>query len=154
MSTVNEPSPPSLVRSRSEDDITDERAIKRQRLDDAHDVQAPGAPDLAEPLETLPSPLDEDMKSLTPGSSGPYNLENVLPQSRTLMGLPPAPELPPDGFMHRTCEVDVGISQYIGQGLSEINGIIKQRFFHDSRLTALSNHFVLDSRTFWFMKSI
>jgi hypothetical protein len=35
--------------------------------------------------------------------------------------------LPPDGFMHRTCEVDVGISQYIGDGLSEINGIIKQR---------------------------
>jgi tRNA pseudouridine13 synthase len=56
-----------------------------------------------------------------------YNLENLLPLSRSLMGLPPAPDLPPDGFMHRTCEVDVGISQYLGNGLSEINGIIKQR---------------------------
>ncbi|PVG03526.1 tRNA pseudouridine synthase D [Serendipita vermifera] len=57
-----------------------------------------------------------------------YKMENLLPPSRTLMGLPPAPKLPPDGFMHRTCEIDVGISQYIGDGTSEIHGIIKQRF--------------------------
>jgi hypothetical protein len=57
----------------------------------------------------------------------PYKMENLLPPSRTLMGLPPAPKLPPDGIMHRTCEIDVGISQYIGDGTSEIHGIIKQR---------------------------
>jgi len=87
-----------------------------------------------------------------------YNLENLLPQSRSLMGLPPAPELPPDGFMHRTCEVDVGISQYIGNNLSEINGIIKQRYVPLSCLQGLqvarSNaNLLLGSRIFWYMRS-
>lgn len=130
MSTVNKSSPTSpLIRARSDDDLPDERAAKRQKIGEeenelGHD--APEAPDLTKPVEP-PSPVDEEMNDPPAETKRRYNLENVLPQSRSLMGLPPAPVLPPDGFMHRTCEIDVGISQYIGQGLSEINGIIKQR---------------------------
>jgi tRNA pseudouridine13 synthase len=129
MSTVDEPSTTSpLLRARSEDDLPDERAAKRQKIRQEDDGQAPEAFEAPDPTKYLEPSPDEEMTDALATVKEPYNLENVLPQSRTLMRLPPAPEVPPDGFMHRTCEIDVGISQYIGQGLSAINGIIKQRY--------------------------
>src|SRR4051812_20738672 len=121
MSTNDELGSASLVRARSEDELLgEERQTKRVKRDEVDEIHIDSAPQADQP-----APIDETMTS---GSLNvKYNLENLLPQSRSLMGLPPAPELPPDGFMHRTCEVDVGISQYIGSNLSEINGIIKQR---------------------------
>jgi hypothetical protein len=122
MSVDHEQSTNTLVRARSDDElIENERPPKRMREespkgDHTPEAQADSAMIVDKTLSDEPSPLSKE-----------YNLENLLPLSRSLMGLPPAPELPPDGFMHRTCEVDVGISQYIGDGLSEINGIIKQR---------------------------
>lgn len=118
MSVDHEQSTSTLVRARSEDElIEDERPSKRIKAGEpAPDAQIDSAMTVETDLNDTSSPLTKI-----------YNLENLLPPSRRLMGLPPAPELPPDGFMHRTCEVDVGISQYIGDGLSEINGIIKQR---------------------------
>ena len=121
MSTSDELGLASLVRPRSEDDLIEgERQTKRAKHEDADSVKF----DSALEAEQTTS-VDETMINGFPTTK--YNLENLLPQSRSLMGLPPAPELPPDGFMHRTCEIDVGISQYIGSNLSEISGIIKQR---------------------------
>lgn len=124
MSTNDELAPASLVRSRSEDELLgEERQTKRVKRDDVDAIRIDSAPEAGQPAS-----VDETMNNDSLNEK--YNLENLLPQSRSLMGLPPAPELPPDGFMHRTCEVDVGISQYIGSNLSEISGIIKQRCVH------------------------
>jgi tRNA pseudouridine13 synthase len=122
----------SLIRPRSEDDLLEEeRETKRAKLEGGEDGQQfDRAPEAGQPTA-----VEETMDYSS--ADAKYNLENLLPQSRSLMGLPPAPELPPDGFMHRTCEVDVGISQYIGNNLSEINGIIKQRYVPSSPLQGL-----------------
>jgi tRNA pseudouridine13 synthase len=122
----------SLIRPRSEDDLLEEeRGTKRAKIEGGEDGQQfDPAPEAGQP-----TPIEETMNYDSADTK--YNLENLLPQSRSLMGLPPAPELPPDGFMHRTCEVDVGISQYIGNNLSEINGIIKQRYVPSNRLQGL-----------------
>ncbi|CCA66620.1 related to PUS7-pseudouridine synthase [Serendipita indica DSM 11827] len=125
MSTSAEPTNDvSLVRPRDEEDVgDDERLLKRPKLtDEEAEIMTENAPlDLTMTVDAHTS------GTLTP-SSYTYKQENLLPPSRKLLGLPPAPEFPPDGLMHRTLEVDVGISQYIGKGLSQINGIIKQRF--------------------------
>jgi len=112
----------SLVRPRSgSDSLEEERLTKRVKIENGG-----ASRQLDSRSET--GQLSSAEETMNYGSaSTKYNLENLLPPSRSLLGLPPAPELPPDGFMHRTCEVDVGISQYIGNSLSEINGIIKQR---------------------------
>jgi hypothetical protein len=52
------------------------------------------------------------------------NPENPLPPSHVLLGKPPPIS---DGFMFRIQETDVGISEYIGQNIPKIDGIIKQR---------------------------
>jgi tRNA pseudouridine13 synthase len=123
MSTCDEIPLPSLTRPRPDDDLLqEERQTKRAKIEgDENGQQFDSALEAGQPTS-----VEETMDSSS--SNAKYNLENLLPQSRSLMGLPPAPELPPDGFMHRTCEIDVGISQYIGNNLSEINGIIKQRY--------------------------
>ncbi|KAJ7781116.1 pseudouridine synthase [Mycena metata] len=51
--------------------------------------------------------------------------EHILPPSHSLLGIPlPVATNGPMNFV----EADVGISEYIGQGISKIEGIIKQRF--------------------------
>lgn len=50
--------------------------------------------------------------------------ENPLPPSHVLLGKPPPIS---DSFMFRIQETDVGISEYIGQSIPKIDGIIKQR---------------------------
>ncbi|KAG8860947.1 hypothetical protein FRB91_000143 [Serendipita sp. 411] len=105
-----------------EESLDDERPLQRVKLDeDAGQEPLQNDVDITMTIDTSPR------GSVTPPGFT-FNQENLLPPSRKFLGLPPAPELPPDGFMHRTLEVDVGISQYIGTGLSQINGIIKQRF--------------------------
>lgn len=122
MSISNESPINPLVRPRAEEEITgDERPPKRLKGDSLGGEQPP------ERAIDSTMIIESHSDGKLPSSTIKYNLENLLPPSRSLMGLPPAPELPPDGFMHRTCEVDVGISQYIGNGISQINGIIKQR---------------------------
>lgn len=104
----------ATVRAREEDEIQDERASKRLKTS-----------------EDEPHPADTVMDHTTAGEGAHgqfYNLENLLPPSRELLGLPPTPPIPPDGVMHRTSEPDVGISEYIGKGLPAIQGIIKQRY--------------------------
>jgi tRNA pseudouridine13 synthase len=122
MSVDHERSTSTLVRARSDDEpIEDKRPPKRMRGESPKGDHTPEAQ-----VDSAMIP-DRNLSDEPLPLSKRYNLENLLPLSRSLMGLPPAPDMPPDGFMHRTCEVDVGISQYLGDGLSEINGIIKQR---------------------------
>ncbi|KAF5390713.1 hypothetical protein D9757_002685 [Collybiopsis confluens] len=54
------------------------------------------------------------------------NTENLLPPSHSLLGVPAPPSAA--GRAINFLETDVGISQYVGQGVSKIEGIIKQRF--------------------------
>jgi hypothetical protein len=132
MSTSDEIPLPSLIRPRPEDELLEEeRQTKRAKTEGGEDGQQFGSALAA----GQPTSVEETMDYSSANTK--YNLENLLPQSKSLMGLPPAPELPPDGFMHRACEIDVGISQYIGSNLSEINGIIKQRYIPSSPLQVL-----------------
>jgi len=104
------------ARPREDDELQGDRAPKRLKLseDEPHQVDAViGSATIGESSQA-PSHL--------------YNLENLLPPSRELLGLPPTSHVPPDGVMHRTSEPDVGISEYIGKGLPTIQGIIKQRY--------------------------
>ncbi|KAG8757318.1 hypothetical protein FRC14_002166 [Serendipita sp. 396] len=140
-----------------EESLDDERPLQRVKLDeDAGQEPLQNDVDITMTIDTSPR------GSVTPPGFT-FNQENLLPPSRKFLGLPPAPELPPDGFMHRTLEVDVGISQYIGTGLSQINGIIKQRFVTPllvvlSRPTGSTSAKLLTtfqgSRTLWFMRLI
>ena len=106
----------ATVRPREDDEPQDERPSKRRKLSEDEQHQADTVPDGAKTEERAQ------------GQFHVYNLENLLPPSRELLGLPPAPPIPPDGVMHRTSETDVGISEYIGKGLPTIHGIIKQRY--------------------------
>ncbi|KAG8773171.1 hypothetical protein FRC15_002222 [Serendipita sp. 397] len=91
-----------------EESLDDERPLQRVKLDeDAGQEPLQNDVDITMTIDTSPR------GSVTPPGFT-FNQENLLPPSRKFLGLPPAPELPPDGFMHRTLEVDVGISQYIG----------------------------------------
>jgi hypothetical protein len=103
--TISGDLPMARARPREEDELQDERAPKRFK-----------------PSEDEPHQADAVMSSATTGESPQgqfhlYNLENLLPPSRELLGLPPTSQIPPDGVMHRTSEPDVGISEYIGKGL-------------------------------------
>jgi tRNA pseudouridine13 synthase len=106
----------ATVRPREDDELRDERVPKRLKLSDDGSHQADPVTDDATAGERDQSKIHV------------YNLENLLPPSRELLGLPPTPQIPPDGVMHRTSEPDVGISEYIGEGLPTIQGIIKQRY--------------------------
>ncbi|KIK68015.1 hypothetical protein GYMLUDRAFT_804143 [Collybiopsis luxurians FD-317 M1] len=52
--------------------------------------------------------------------------ENLLPPSHSLLGVPNPPS--EAGRAINFLETDVGISEYVGRGVSKIEGIIKQRF--------------------------
>jgi tRNA pseudouridine13 synthase len=113
------------ARPREEDELQDERAPKRFKLS-----------------EDEPRQADAVMGGATTGESSQsqshiHNLENLLPPSRELLGLPPTPHTPPDGVMHRTSEPDVGISEYIGKDLPTIQGIIKQRYGYPCILSSI-----------------
>jgi tRNA pseudouridine13 synthase len=60
----------------------------------------------------------------SPVVEGGVEIENPLPPSHVLLGIPPATS---DGFMFRIQERDVGISEYVGRNAPKIDGIIKQR---------------------------
>ncbi|GBE79670.1 pseudouridine synthase [Sparassis latifolia] len=64
--------------------------------------------------QTVPSALKSDVESL-------------LPPSHAFLGAP-APVYTEDGSMQRIMETDVGISEYVGHDVPQIEGIIKQRF--------------------------
>jgi tRNA pseudouridine13 synthase len=102
----------ATVRPREDEEREDERASKRLKVSEDEPHQADGVVEGATRAQ---------------GQIHVYHLENLLPPSRELLGLPPIPQTPPDGVMHRTSEPDVGISEYIGKGLPMIQGIIKQR---------------------------
>lgn len=89
-----------IVHEREQDDGDIERYSKRSRLDKSEQPDA----------------------STTDGPAEP---QHILPPSHALLGvpLPVAQEDAPMNFM----ETDVGISEYIGRGISKIEGIIKQR---------------------------
>ena len=108
----------TTVRAREDDELQDERTPKRLKLS-----------------EDEPHQVDIIVSGATAGEGAQgqfhvYNLENLLPPSRELLGLPPTPQIPLDGVMHRTSEPDVGISEYIGKDLPTIQGIIKQRYVY------------------------
>ncbi|KAJ6628742.1 pseudouridine synthase [Mycena sp. CBHHK59/15] len=73
---------------------------------------------------------DQDEQDAEPASKRPKlddepDSDHILPPSHALLGIPfPVPK---DGAMNFV-EADVGISEYIGHGISKIEGIIKQRF--------------------------
>lgn len=130
----------NAIRQRSEEDQeNDERSAKRVKR---------------EPDEEISESMDVEPTNSTTDANE-FTVESLLPPSRSLLGLPPVSKVPPDGFMHRTCEVDVGISQYVGSGLPRIEGIIKQRLAN--RYFWSSNYVVqplAGSQTLWFLKSI
>ncbi|EEB93753.1 hypothetical protein MPER_07552 [Moniliophthora perniciosa FA553] len=96
----------SSVREREHDDEDLQRDSKRQKINE----QATETVTITE--ESL---LDESLAH-----------EHVLPPSHALLGvpLPVAEQGRPLNFL----ESDVGISEYVGKGVSRIDGIIKQRF--------------------------
>lgn len=86
-----------IVHEREQDDGDVERYSKRTR------IEGPEASTESEPTET----------------------PHVLPPSHALLGIPlPVAE---EGAAMNFMETDVGISEYIGRGVSKIEGIIKQR---------------------------
>jgi tRNA pseudouridine13 synthase len=93
---------PLIVHEREQDDADIERYSKRSRIDG---------------MDTLAPPPPKD----PPGPS-----EHILPPSHALLGIP-LPAQPGDAPMN-FLETDVGISEYIGRGVSKIEGIIKQRY--------------------------
>lgn len=108
----------ATVRPREDDELQNERTPKRLKLseDEPHQTDTVvGGATLGEGAQ---------------GQFHVYNLENLLPSSRELLGLPPTPQIPLDGVLRRTSEPDVGISEYIGKGLPTIQGIIKQRYVY------------------------
>ncbi|KAJ7638956.1 pseudouridine synthase [Roridomyces roridus] len=74
---------------------------------------------------------DQDDQEPEPASKrakldDPANAEHILPPSHSLLGLP-LPVASANGALNFV-EADVGISEYMGHGISKIQGIIKQRF--------------------------
>ncbi len=92
-----------------------ERASKRARIEDAPESISPpkeSDPEVTVATETLAPEDGED--------------DDILPPSHVLLGVP-RPEKAEDGSGYKFRETDVGISEYIGRGVSQIEGIIKQR---------------------------
>jgi len=122
----------ATARPREDDELQDERAPKRLRLSEDEPHQADAVIG------------DATTGEAAQGQVHVYNLENLLPPSRELLGLQPTPQIPLDGVMHRTSEPDVGISEYIGKGLPMIQGIIKQRYVWPWFLYSLRNLMLLN----------
>jgi hypothetical protein len=112
-------------RPRDEDGIQngdeEEHQAKRVKVDQATDVPAD---------TTLPQTEATDIvvDDAEPSPTGKYILEDLLPPSRSLLGFT---ETKFEDGVHRTLEVDVGISQYISKDVASIEGIIKQRYVRE-----------------------
>ncbi|KDQ29347.1 hypothetical protein PLEOSDRAFT_1064122 [Pleurotus ostreatus PC15] len=91
-----------------------ERASKRARLEDAEESTSPSKEFDPEVETDIPAPKDGEA-------------DDILPPSHVLLGVP-RPEKAEDGSGYKFRETDVGISEYVGRGVSQIEGIIKQRF--------------------------
>lgn len=76
--------------------------------------------------------------------------EHILPPSHSLLGIPFP--VATDGGAMNFVEANVGISEYIGQGISKIEGIIKQRSLCSRVAGTWSNRPISGSRIFWFTK--
>ncbi|KAJ8086756.1 multisubstrate pseudouridine synthase 7 [Marasmius tenuissimus] len=100
----------SSTREREHDDAELERDAKRPKIESETDTKT----STTEVTVTEESVLDDEQPV------------HVLPPSHALLGtpLPVAEAGRPLNFM----ESDVGISEYVGKGVSKIEGIIKQRF--------------------------
>lgn len=90
-----------------------ERASKRARLEDAPESTSPSKESDPEVTTDAPAPKDGEA-------------DDILPPSHVLLGVP-RPEKAEDGSGYKFRETDVGISEYVGRGVSQIEGIIKQR---------------------------
>lgn len=89
------------IREREQDDADFERYSKRPKVEDT-----------TQPVEG--------------SSTEPVQPDTILPPSHILLNAPKAVDTS-DGVF-RLLETDVGISEYVGKGVSKIEGIIKQRF--------------------------
>ncbi|KAJ3789478.1 pseudouridine synthase [Lentinula aff. detonsa] len=96
----------STVRERENDDDDLERNLKRPKIDaSASEAEAENNNNTPEPSTEKP---------------------HVLPPSHSLLGVPlPTAQ---EGHAINFLETNVGISEYVGRGVSKIEGIIKQRF--------------------------
>jgi len=106
-----------IIHEREQDDTDIERYSKRTKLDDTLGTEK----DLRDAVDSIPpDPSKTSDESVEP--------EHILPPSHTFLGVP-VPPVPSDGSAFKILETDVGISEYVGRGVSKIDGIIKQRLF-------------------------
>ncbi|KAJ3869447.1 pseudouridine synthase [Lentinula novae-zelandiae] len=96
----------SFVREREHDDGVLERDSKRPKINDS---------------QAAPTDVDDEAE-IEIVEETPY----ILPPSHSLLGVPPPTVI--EGRAINFLETDVGISEYVGRGVSKIEGIIKQRF--------------------------
>ena len=117
----------STARPREEDDLATAPSAKRAKLDEektAEDVEMADALGDAE-ADAAPEKV----------------AESLLPPSHSLLNAP-SPVYTPDGSMQRIMETDVGISEYVGHDVPQINGIIKQRYASSSRSVVVRLRFL------------
>lgn len=89
-----------IIHEREQDDVDVERYSKRAKTEDS-----PSLPEETEVADDSPP--------------------HILPPSHALLGVPlPVAQ---EGAAMNFMETDVGISEYVGKGVSKIEGIIKQR---------------------------
>ena len=104
------------VRAREADDAEPERLAKRLKMEGDASV---------EPCASVPgvevSPVEAKYE---------FSAEVLLPASRSLLPCSRKREEGPGGGEFRVSEPDVGISEYIADDVSRIEGIIKQRYVH------------------------
>lgn len=105
------------IREREQDDADFERYSKRPKVED--------------------TTQKVDGSSAGPAATEPVQPDNILPPSHILLNAPKAVDTS-DGVF-RLLETDVGISEYVGKGVSKIEGIIKQRFVS----TIFGDHYLL-----------
>ena len=108
------------------------RARLRGSLDDSGAADA-GAFEVPQDVAMTDSRESLVEKISLPYSSkvGEYDMENLLPPSRSLL---PAESLSgqPAGQVHFALEADVGITEYVGKDVPPFSGIIKQRYRESS----------------------
>ena len=104
----------SATRARDEDDQLDAPLPKRTKLDETEGV--------GEDVQ-----MSDAVQDLEAAPAGQKPVESLLPPSHALLGAP-SPVYTPDGSMQRIMETDVGISEYVGHDVPQIQGIIKQRY--------------------------
>lgn len=125
----------SATRPREEDDAENNAPSPKRAKVDEETTQ-----DVAMTEASVPTNIEETQEEL----------ESILPPSHALLGLP-VPTL--DGETLRIMETDVGISEYVGNDLPKIEGIIKQRYEPRYYILPYLNHFS-DLQTSWFMRWI